>query len=34
MKFYIDIANAAQTENISFSTGVDLETSSQASPLR
>src|SRR6266481_4068580 len=29
MKFYIDIENAAQTENISFMIGVNLETSSQ-----
>jgi hypothetical protein len=34
MKFYIDIANLAQTENISFSIGVNLETSSQADALR
>src|SRR5215471_173223 len=34
MKFYIDIANAAQTENISFTIEVGLETSSQTSALR
>jgi hypothetical protein len=34
MKFYIDIANTAQTENNSFIIEVGLETSSQTSPLR